>query len=305
MRVVNKITDLIGETPVVKLNRLVGQESADVYLKLEFFNPSGSVKDRAAFNMIEMAEKEGLIREGATIIEPTSGNTGIGIAMVAAAKGYKAIIIMPSTATAERIKILKAYGAEVIITPGELLMKGSIDKANELLKEIPNSFMPNQFENMSNPEVHKTTTAREIIKQMDGNLDAFVATAGTGGTISGTGEILREHCPEIKIYVVESKNSPVIAGGKPAPHKIVGTGPGFIPKTLDMKIFDEIIHVTDEDAIHTTRMLAKKEGILCGISAGASAFAAIQIAKKLGPGKKVLSIVPDTGERYLSMDVLS
>lgn len=304
MRVVNNITELVGGTPVVKLNRLVGKDSADVYLKLESFNPSGSVKDRAALNMIEMAEREGLIKEGATIIEPTSGNTGIGIAMVAAAKGYKAIIIMPATATAERVKLLKAYGAEVILTPGELLMKGSINKAYELLKEIPNSFMPNQFENMWNPDVHKTTTAIEILKQMDNKLDVFVATAGTGGTISGTGQVLREHLPNIKIYVVESKNSPVIAGGEPGPHKIVGTGPGFIPTTLDMKVFDEIIHVTDEDAINTTKMLAQKEGILCGISAGASAFVAMQIAKKLGPGKKVLSIMPDTGERYLSMDVL-
>jgi cysteine synthase A len=304
VKVVNNIIELIGETPVVKLNRLVDKNSADVYLKLEFFNPSSSVKDRAALNMIEVAEKEGLLKEGATIIEPTSGNTGIGIAMVAAAKGYKAIIIMPSTATPERVKLLKAFGAEVILTPGEELMKGSIDKANELLKEIPNSFMPNQFENMSNPNIHKTTTALEILRQMDGSLDAFVATAGTGGTISGTGEVLREHCPNIKIYVVEPKNSPVIAGGEPSPHKIVGTGPGFVPNTLNMEIFDEIIHVTDEDAIETTRMLAQKEGILCGISAGASAFAAIQVAKKLGPGKKVLSIVPDTGESYLSMDVL-
>ncbi len=304
MKVVNNITELIGETPVVKANRLTDKESADLYLKLEFFNPSSSVKDRAALNMIIAAEKEGLIKEGATIIEPTSGNAGIGMAMVAAAKGYKAIIIMPSTATPERVKLLKAFGAEVILTPGEQLVKGSIEKANELLKEIPNSFMPNQFENMSNPEIHKTTTAIEILKQMDGHLDAFIATAGTGGTISGTGEVLRQHCPNIKIYVVESKNSPVIAGGEPAPHKIVGTGPGFIPKTLNMEIFDEIIHVTDEDAINTAKMLAQKEGILCGISAGASAFAAIQIAKKLGPGKKVLSIVPDTGERYLSMDVL-
>jgi len=304
MKVVNNITELIGETPVVKANRLTQENSADLYLKLEFFNPSSSVKDRAALSMIEAAEKDGLIKEGATIIEPTSGNTGIGIAMVAAAKGYKAIIIMPSTATPERVKLLKAFGAEVVLTPGEQLMKGSIEKAYELLQEIPNSFMPNQFENMSNPEIHKTTTALEILKQMDGSLDAFVATAGTGGTISGVGEVLRKHCPNIKIYVVEAKSSPVIAGGEPAPHKIVGTGPGFIPDTLNMKIFDEIIHVTDEDAINTTRMLARREGILCGISAGASAFAAIQIAKKLGPGKKVLSIVPDTGERYLSMDVL-
>lgn len=304
MKVVNSITELIGETPVVKANRLMDENSADLYLKLEFFNPSSSVKDRAALSMIEDAEKKGLLKEGSTIIEPTSGNTGIGIAMVAAAKGYRAIITMPSTATPERVKLLRAFGAEVILTPGDQLMKGSIEKANQLLEEIPNSFMPNQFENMANPEIHKTTTALEILNQMDGHLDAFVATAGTGGTISGVGEVLRQHCPNIKIYVVESKNSPVIAGGEPAPHKIVGTGPGFIPNTLNMNIFDEIIHVTDEDAIETTRMLAQNEGILCGISAGASAFAAMQIAKKLGPGKKVLSIVPDTGERYLSMNVL-
>ena len=301
---VNNITELIGNTPIVKLNRLAGADSADVYVKLESFNPASSVKDRAALNMIEEAEKQGKLKPGGTIIEPTSGNTGIGLAMVAAAKGYKSIITMPSSATKERVNLLKAFGAEVILTPEEKLMSGSIEKAKELLKEIPNSYMPNQFENMANPEIHKKTTALEILNQMDNKLDVFVSTAGTGGTISGTGEVLREHLPDIKIYVVESKNSPVIAGGKPGPHKIVGTGPGFVPDTLDMKIFDEIIHVTDQEAIETTRDLARKEGILCGISAGASAFVALKIAKKLGPGKRVLSVIPDTGERYLSMDLI-
>lgn len=289
---------------MVKLNNIVPKGYADVYVKLENLNPSGSVKDRAALNMIEQAENEGLIKAGATIIEPTSGNTGIGIAMVCAAKGYKAIIIMPDTATEERVSLLKMYGAEVILTPGEERIAGCIVKAEELLSQTPNSFMPNQFENMSNPDVHKKTTALEILKDLEGDLDAFVATAGTGGTISGTGKVLRDKIPDIKIYVVEAKCSPVIAGGEPGDHKIVGTGPGFIPTTLDMNIFDEIIHVTDEDAINTTKDLARREGILCGISAGASTFVAIEIAKKLGPGKRVLSVIPDTGERYLSMNLL-
>lgn len=300
---VKNITELVGNTPIVKLNRLPGPDSAEVYLKLESFNPSSSVKDRAALNMIEEAEKQGLIKPGATIIEPTSGNTGIGLAMVAAAKGYRAIIIMPASATTERVSLLKAYGAEVILTPAEKLMAGCIEKANELLKQIPNSFMPNQFINMANPEVHKKTTALEILKDMDGKLDVFVSTAGTGGTISGTGEVLRHHLPNLKIYVVEAKTSPVIAGGKPGPHKIVGTGPGFIPDTLNMKIFDKVIHVTDEEAISTTKDLARKEGILCGVSAGASTFVALQMAKKIGPGKRVLAIAPDSGERYLSMGI--
>ena len=302
--IVNSITELIGNTPTVKLNNMVPEGYADVYVKLESFNPSSSVKDRAALNMIEDAEKQGLIKSGATIIEPTSGNTGIGIAMVAAARGYKSIIIMPDTATKERISLLKMYGAEVILTPGEELMPGCIRKAEELLNEIPNSFMPNQFENMSNPDVHKKTTALEILNDFGKDLDAFVATAGTGGTISGTGAVLKQEIPDIKIYVVESENSPVIAGGEPGSHKIVGTGPGFIPDTLDMNIFDEIVHISDEDAISTTMELAQKEGILCGISAGASTFVALQIAKKLGKGKKVLSIIPDTGERYLSMELV-
>lgn len=301
---VNNITELIGNTPIVKLNSIVSEGSADVYAKLESFNPSSSVKDRAALNMIIEAEKQGLLKPGSTIIEPTSGNTGIGLAMVAAAKGYRAIIIMPSSATAERVSLLKAYGAEVILTPAEELMMGCINKANELLESIPNSYIPNQFVNSSNPNVHKKTTALEILKDMEGQIDVFVSTAGTGGTISGTGEILREHLPDLKIYVVESENSPVIAGGKPGLHKIVGTGPGFIPQTLNMKIFDKIYHISDEDAIETTKKLARKEGILCGISSGAAAFVALNIAREIGPGRKVLFMAPDSGERYLSMNLI-
>jgi len=300
---VNNITELIGNTPIVRLNRLPEANSAEVYLKLESFNPSNSVKDRAALNMINEAEKQGLLKPGGTIIEPTSGNTGIGLAMVAAAKGYKTIIIMPASATEERVSLLKAYGAEVILQPAEKLMAGCIEKAKELLSEIPNSFMPNQFINMANPDVHKTTTALEILKDMDGKLDVFVSTAGTGGTISGTGEVLRQYLADLKIYVVESKNSPVIAGGIPGKHKIVGTGPGFIPDTLNMNIFDEIVHITDEEALYTTKELAQQEGILCGPSTGASTFVALKIAKKLGPGKKVLAVAPDTGERYMSMEI--
>ena len=302
--VVNSILDLVGNTPIIKLNRLAGEDSAEVYAKLEFFNPSGSVKDRAALNMILDAEEKGLIKKGGTIIEPTSGNTGIGLAMVAAARGYRAIIIMPSTATAERVKILKAYGAEVILTPGEKSMTGCIEKAHELLEQVPNSIMPDQFKNQANPDVHKKTTAQEILRQMDGKLDVLVSTAGTGGTVSGTGEVLRQYLPDLKIYVVESKNSPVISGGNPGPHKIVGTGPGFIPDTLNMNIFDKIIQIDDDDAIETSRQLSRQEGILCGISAGASTFVALETAKRLGPGKRILTIIPDTGERYLSMDLL-
>lgn len=299
----NNITELVGNTPIVKLNRLVTENMAEVYVKLEYLNPTRSVKDRAALNMILEAEKNGLLKPGGTIIEPTSGNTGIGLAMVAAAKGYRVIIIMPSSATEERINILKAYGAEVILTPAEKLMSGCIEKAKELLEQIPNSYMPDQFTNMANPEIHKKTTALEILKDMDGKLDAFVSTAGTGGTISGTGKVLKEHIPDLKIYVVEPKSSPVIAGGKPGPHKIIGTGPGFIPKTLDTNIFDEIVHISDEDAIETTKQLSQKEGILCGISSGATVFVALQKAKEYGKGKRILAMAPDTGERYLSMKI--
>ncbi|MFD0771331.1 cysteine synthase A [Bacillus sp. CGMCC 1.60114] len=301
MKVYHNVTELIGNTPVIRLSRAVRKDAADVYVKLEMFNPSRSVKDRAAYNLIHMAEENGFIRPGDTIIEPTSGNTGIGLAMNAAAKGYKAILIMPDNMSKERINLLKAYGAEVVLTPAAERMPGAIAKALELQQQIPGSFIPQQFENKANPDIHRTTTAVEIYKQMNGELDAFVATAGTGGTITGTGETLREKLPDLYIAVVEPKGSPVLSGGTPGPHKLVGTSPGFIPKNLNTEIYNEIIQIADEDAIETMRKLAKEEGILVGPSSGASVFAAITLAKRLGVGKKVLCIAPDTGERYLSM----
>lgn len=303
MKPYNNIIELIGDTPVVKLNRIVPEGAADVYVKLEMFNPSKSVKDRAAFNMIEMAEKEGLIEKGATIIEPTSGNTGIGLAMVAAAKGYRSILVLPDNATKERVNLLKAFGAEVVLTPSDDKMPGAISKALELQKEIPNSFIPQQFENKANPDIHRTTTALEILEQMNGELDAFVASAGTGGTITGTGETLKEHLPELYIAVVEPKGSPVLSGGKPGKHILVGTSPGFIPDILNTKVYDEIMAINDEDAIDIFKRVAREEGIFVGPSAGATIYAAIELAKRLGTGKKVLCIAPDTGERYLSMNL--
>ncbi|MDQ1144698.1 cysteine synthase A [Bacillus sp. SORGH_AS 510] len=306
MKVVNNIAELIGETPLVKLNRLAPKDGASVYLKLEFYNPSKSVKDRAAYNMIIEAEKAGLLREGSTIIEPTSGNTGIGLAMNAAARGYKSIIIMPDTMTQERINILKAYGAEVVLTPGDEKMPGAIRKAQELAKEIPNSFVPMQFENEANPNAHRFTTAVEIIeamKEIGKPLSAFVATAGTGGTITGTGETLKEHFKDLTVHVVEPKGSPVLSGGKPGKHKLVGTSPGFIPEILNQDVYDEIHAIEDEDAYDITRRLAKEEGILVGPSSGGACYAALQVAKRLSPDDVVVCIACDTGERYLSSDL--
>ncbi|MGE6489230.1 cysteine synthase A [Paenisporosarcina sp. NPDC076898] len=303
MKPVNNITDLIGDTPVVKLNRIVPDGAADVYVKLEMFNPTKSVKDRAANNMIKLAEEQGLIHAGATIIEPTSGNTGIGLAMVAAAKGYKAILVLPDNATQERINLLKAFGAEVVLTPNEEKMPGAIKKALELKNEIPNSFIPQQFENTANPDIHRTTTALEILEQMNGELDAFVATAGTGGTITGTGETLKENLPGLYVIVVEPKGSPVLSGGQPGKHKLVGTSPGFIPDILNTEVYDEIMQIEDDEAIDMFKKLAREEGVFVGPSAGAAVYAAIDIAKRLGKGKKVLCIAPDTGERYLSMNL--
>ncbi|MFD0620431.1 cysteine synthase A [Paenibacillus sp. GCM10027629] len=302
-RVVQHITDLIGDTPVVQLSRMVTDHHADVFVKLEMFNPSGSVKDRAAYQMIVDAEQADLLRPGATIIEPTSGNTGIGLAMTAAAKGYRAILVMPDNMTAERINLLRAYGAEIVLTPAAERMTGALRKAIELAAQMENSFIPNQFENGSNPDAHRHTTAREIIEQMDGKLDAFVASAGTGGTITGTGETLRQQWPNLHIAVVEPKGSPVLSGGSPGPHKLVGTSPGFIPSILNTSVYDEIVQVADEDALESTRRLARLEGILVGPSSGATVWAALEIAAKLGPGKRVLAMAPDTGERYLSMDL--
>lgn len=303
VKMAGSITELIGNTPAVRLNRLASEQDAEVYVKLESYNPSGSVKDRAAYNLILQAEKQGKLAPGATIIEPTSGNTGIGLAMNAAAKGYRAILVMPDNMTKERINLLKAYGAEVVLTPAAERMPGAIRKAMELKEQIPGSFIPQQFENPANPDVHRTTTALEIIEQTEGRLDVFVATAGTGGTITGTGEVLKEHIPGIRIVVVEPKGSPVLSGGKPGPHKLVGTSPGFIPPILNTGIYDEIVQVEDENALDTARLLASREGILVGPSAGASVWAALQLARRIGQGKRVLCIAPDTGERYLSTDV--
>ncbi len=298
-RVVQSITELIGQTPVVKLNRIVDENSADVYLKLEFMNPGSSVKDRIALAMIEAAEKAGKIQPGDTIIEPTSGNTGIGLAMVAAAKGYKAIFVMPDTMSLERRNLLRAYGAELVLTPGSEGMRGAIQKAEQLAQEH-GYFMPQQFKNEANPEVHRLTTGKEIVEQMGDQLDAFVAGIGTGGTITGAGEVLRQAYPNIKIYAVEPADSPVLSGGKPGPHKIQGIGAGFVPDILNTSIYDEVVTVKTEEAFAAARLAARQEGILGGISSGAAIHVALQVAKKLGKGKKVLAIIPSNGERYLS-----
>lgn len=299
MRVAQSVSELIGKTPIVKLNRIVESDSADVYLKLEFMNPGSSVKDRIALAMIEDAEKKGLLKEGDTIIEPTSGNTGIGLAMVAAAKGYKAILVMPETMSIERRNLLRAYGAELVLTPGPEGMGGAIRKATELAKEH-GYFIPQQFQNQANPEIHRLTTGPEIVEQMGDQLDAFIAGIGTGGTITGAGEVLKEAYEDIKIYAVEPADSPVLSGGKPGPHKIQGIGAGFVPETLDVEVYDEIIQVKTEQAFEYARRVAKEEGILVGISSGAVIYAATEVAKKLGKGKKVLVIIPSNGERYLS-----
>ncbi|WP_102026334.1 cysteine synthase A [Salirhabdus sp. Marseille-P4669] len=306
MRVVNNVADLIGETPLVKLNKISPKDGATVYVKLEMFNPSGSVKDRAAFNMIVEAEKQGHIKPGDTIIEPTSGNTGIGLAMNAAARGYKAIFVMPDNATKERIRLMQAYGAKIVLTPSSERMPGAIKKANEIARGIPNSFIPMQFENAANPDAHRGTTALEIKKAMDSinkSLSAFVATAGTGGTITGTGEELKMLYPNLTVHVVEPFGSPVLSGGEAGKHKLVGTSPGFIPSILNQDVYDEIIQIQDEQAYDITRKLAREEGILVGPSAGASCYAAIQVAKRLSNEDVIVAIAPDTGERYLSGDL--
>jgi cysteine synthase len=299
VRVANSVAELVGQTPIVKLNRLVDENSAEVYLKLEYFNPGSSVKDRIALAMIEAAEEKGLIKPGVdTIIEPTSGNTGIGLAMIAAAKGYKAVFVMPETMSLERRNLLRAYGAELVLTPGPAGMKGAIAKAEELVEEH-GYFLPQQFKNQANPEIHRRTTGVEIVEQMD-QLDAFVSGIGTGGTISGAGSVLREKFPEIKIIAIEPTDSPILSGGTPGPHKLQGLGAGFVPETLNTDIYDEVIQVGTEEAFAASRRAAREEGILGGISSGAAIHAAVEVAKKLGKGKKVLAIIPDNGERYLS-----
>jgi cysteine synthase A len=300
VRVANSIVELIGQTPMVKLNRLVGEADADIYLKLEFFNPGSSVKDRIALSMIEEAEKQGVLKEGMTIIEPTSGNTGIGLAMVAAAKGYRTLLVMPDTMSLERRNLLRAYGAELVLTPGAEGMKGAIKKAEELAAANEDYFMPQQFQNPANPKIHRDTTGQELLAQVGDQLDAFVSGIGTGGTITGAGEVLKEKFPHLHIVAVEPQDSPVLSGGNPGPHKIQGIGAGFVPELLNTTIYDEVITVSNEDAFETGRKLAKMEGILGGISSGAAVFAALQVAKKLGKGKKVVAVIPSNGERYLS-----
>ena len=299
VRIANSITELIGQTPIVKLSGLGDEQSADVYLKLEYMNPGSSVKDRIALAMIEDAEAKGVLKQGDTIIEPTSGNTGIGLAMVAAAKGYKAILVMPETMSMERRNLLRAYGADLVLTPGPEGMGGAIRKAEELAKEN-GYFMPQQFENEANPSVHERTTGPEIVEQMGDQLDAFISGIGTGGTITGAGKVLREKYKNIKIIAVEPTDSPVLSGGKPGPHKIQGIGAGFVPGVLDTDVYDEIIKVENEQAFDYARRAAKEAGILGGISSGAAIYAALETAKKLGKGKKVLAVIPSNGERYLS-----
>lgn len=297
---VERVTDLIGNTPLVKLNNVVPEGAADVYVKLEYQNPGSSVKDRIALAMIESAEKEGIIKPGDNIVEPTSGNTGIGLAMVAAAKGYKATLVMPDTMSQERRTLLKAYGATLVLTPGAEGMKGAIAKANEL-KDEHGYFMPQQFENMSNPEAHRLTTGPEIVDAMEGlSIDAFISGVGTGGTLSGAGAVLKEHNPDVEIIAVEPTDSPVLSGGQPGPHKIQGIGAGFVPKTLNTDMYTGIMQVTNEEAMETSRLVARKEGILAGISSGAAIKAAIDKAVELGSGKNVVAILPSNGERYLS-----
>lgn len=305
-KIYTSIDQLIGNTPLLKLNRIVPEDAADVYVKLEFFNPAGSIKDRIALAMIEKAEAEGKLKPGDTIIEPTSGNTGIGLASVAAAKGYHLIIVMPETMSVERRKLMQGYGAELILTPGADGMKGSIAKAQELV-DTKGYFMPMQFENPANPAIHEATTGQEIIDAFgkDDLPDAFVAGVGTGGTLSGIGHALKKADPNVKVYALEPAESPLLKEGKAGKHKIQGISAGFIPKTLDQEVYDGIIEVSSDDAIKTGQAVGRLEGFLPGISAGANIYGAIELAKQLGKGKKVVTVSPDGGGRYLSTDLFN
>ncbi|MDO4597888.1 MAG: cysteine synthase A [Ligilactobacillus agilis] len=303
-KIYDSVTELIGHTPIVKLNNLVPEDAADVYVKLEFFNPAGSVKDRIALAMIEDAEKAGKLTPGGTIIEPTSGNTGIGLAAVGAAKGYQVIIVMPETMSLERRKLMQGYGAKLILTPGADGMKGSIAKASQLAKDN-GYFMPMQFENPANPTVHEETTGQEILAAFDGKLDAFVAGVGTGGTLTGVGHALKVADKNIQVYALEPAESPLLKEGKSGKHKIQGISAGFIPEVLDREIYDDVLEVASDDAIDMARQVAYKEGFLPGISAGANIYGAIEVAKKLGKGKKVVTLAPDGGDRYLSTDLFA
>jgi len=306
-KIAKNLTDLIGNTPLLELSNYIQSVGlkARLIAKLEYFNPAGSVKDRIGYGMIRDAEEKGLINKDTVIIEPTSGNTGIGLAFVAAAKGYRLIITMPDTMSVERRSLLKALGAELVLTPGSKGMRGAIEKAEELASEIPNSFIPQQFKNPANPETHRRTTAEEIWRDTDGNVDVFVAGVGTGGTITGVGEVLKQRNPNVRIVAVEPYNSPVLSGGKPGPHGIQGIGAGFVPDIINKDVIDEIIQVKDEDAFKTSKQLAKTEGLLVGISSGAATYAASQIAARPEfEGKTIVVLLPDTGERYLSHPLL-
>ena len=296
------ITEGIGSTPLVRLNRLSAPSGATIYGKAEFYNPGGSVKDRICLNMIDEAENQGLLKPGGTIVEPTSGNTGIGLALVAAVRGYKLILVMPEGMSLERASLLSSYGAQLVLTPAREGMRGSIKEAESILEQNPEYFMPNQFSNPANPAMHRKTTALEIWDALEGKIDAFVAAVGTGGTITGCGEVFKERNPNVKIVAVEPTGSPVLSGGEAGPHKIQGIGAGFVPKVLNTGLLDEIMKVTDEEAYQTTKQLAKKEGLLVGISAGANVFAAQKVAESLGTGKNIVTILCDTGERYLSIE---
>ena len=301
-------TGLIGNTPLVEFTNIEKSQgiNATVLAKLEYFNPAGSVKDRIALAMIEDAEKKGLLKKDSTIIEPTSGNTGIGLASIAAAKGYRIILSMPETMSVERRNILKAYGAEIVLTEGSKGMKGAIAKAEELAKETPNSFVPEQFENPANPEIHRLTTGPEVWNDTDGKVDIFIAGVGTGGTVTGTGEYLKSQNPNVKVVAVEPQDSPVLSKGTAGPHKIQGIGAGFVPKTLNTDVYDEVIAVANEDAFETSKLIAKQEGVLVGISAGAAYYAALELAKRPeNKGKTIVALLPDSGDRYYSTPLFS
>lgn len=307
-KVYNSVTELIGGTPLLKANNFIKANDikANIYVKLEYFNPAGSVKDRIAKAMIEQAEKDGKLKPGATIIEPTSGNTGIGLASVAAARGYKAILTMPETMSVERRNLLKAYGAKIVLTDGSKGMKGAIAKAEELAKETPNSFIPEQFANPANPAAHEATTGPEIYNDLDGKVDAFIAGVGTGGTLSGVGHYLKKQANDIRVVAVEPATSPVLSKGQAGPHKIQGIGAGFVPETLDTKVYDEVIAVPNEDAFKYGRQFSHVEGVLIGISSGAALAAAIELAKRPEfEGKNIVALLPDTGDRYLSTELFT
>jgi len=297
-----EITELIGGTPLVRLNRLSPDGAATIYAKVESFNPGGSVKDRICLNMINEAERQGRLKPGSTIVEPTSGNTGIGLALICAVRGYKLILVMPESMSMERASLLSSYGAQLVLTAAWEGMKGSIKEAESIVGQNPSYFMPDQFSNPANPAIHRRTTAVEIWEALNGKIDAFVAAVGTGGTITGCGEVFKERNPRVQVIAVEPAGSPVLSGGDPGPHKIQGIGAGFVPKVLNRSILDRVITVTDDEAYQTAKLLAKKEGLLVGISAGANVFAAQKVAEQLGTDKHVVTVLPDTGERYISIE---